>query len=143
MQTIITASEIQETYNEIFTVSWWERLFGIACFRFADAAYKPVNIDKLREVLEQDKTDQMVYTKDEEGKPLEFFDCDDFTFALMGALHKDYETAAMPIFLTYVYTIQHALLTFYYDGEIFAIEPQTDEIYWIPKGEWKLSLVAG
>lgn len=143
MPSDISALKIQETYNRVFTVRWWERLFGIACFRFADAFYKPVDMDKLREILERDKTDQMVYTVDKDGKPLEWFDCDNFTAALEGALHKDYETAAMPIFRTYVLTIQHALLTFYYDGEIFAIEPQTDEIYWIPKGEWKLSLVCG
>jgi len=80
---------------------------------------------------------------DENGQPIEAYDCDDFTFALMGAFHKDYETAAMPIFVTWVPTIQHALLSFYYGNEIFVIEPQTDEIYWLPEGEWKLGLVCG
>jgi len=139
----IKVSEIQAAYNRVFTVKWWERLFCITCFRFADAEYKAVDIDKLQRVLEKDKTDQMIYTVDEDGKPLEWFDCDNFTAALEGALHKDYDTAAMPIFRTYVLSTQHALLTFYCDGEIFAIEPQTDEIYWVPEGEWELSLVCG
>jgi hypothetical protein len=140
---IIPASEIEKAYKRVFTVSWWEKLFGIACIRFADANYKPVDPDILLEVLGKDKTDQMVYSRDENGQPMEWFDCDDFTFALMGAFHKDYKTAAMPIFITWVPTIQHALISFYYDGEIFVIEPQTDEIYWLPEGEWKLSLVCG
>jgi len=143
INTDISVYDIEDAYNKVFTVRWWERLFGIVAFRFADALYKPDDIDKLQEVLEEDLTDQMVYTVDENGTPLEWFDCDNFTFALGGALNRNYETAAMPIFLTYVSTIQHALWTFYLDGEIFAIEPQTDEIYWIPPGEWKLSLVAG
>jgi len=140
---MILASEIEKTYKRVFTVSRWEKLFGTACIRLADAEYRPINIDKLLEVLEKDKTDQMTYSMDGEDQPIELFDCDDFTFALMGAFHKNYETAAMPIFITWVTTIQHALVSFYYDNKIFIIEPQTDEIYYLPEGEWKLSLICG
>lgn len=135
--------ELETVYCKVFKVRWWERKFGRAVLRFADAQYKQIDIYKLLRVLEQDKTDQMVYSRDENGNPLEWFDCDNFTAALRGAFNKDYETAAMPIFETWVPTIRHALLSFYYDGEIFVIEPQTDEIYWLPEGEWKLSLLVG
>ncbi|MBA7686002.1 hypothetical protein ES703_94433 [subsurface metagenome] len=111
--------------------------------RFADLIYEEIDISHLLEILENDKTDQMTYSLDGNGQPIERYDCDDFAFALGGAFHKDYMAAAMPLFLTYVRNIGHALWTFYYDGEIFVIEPQTDEIYWLPEGEWKLSLLAG
>jgi len=70
--------------------------------------------------------------------------CDDFAFRLMGVFHQNRETAAMPIFITWVLTPQggHAVLSCYVTGRIRIIEPQTDDISSVPAG-WKLMLLCG
>ena len=102
----------------------------------ADEYYKEIDEDIINSVLTQDKIDAEQYVK-------EYFDCDDFAFSLMGTFHKNEDTAAMPIFVTWVLTPQggHAVLS-YYLGEVNIIEPQNDEIYPVPKN-WKLLLLCG
>lgn len=134
----IPAAEIQQAYLKAFKVSWWQRLFfGQGDIKLADQTYKQVGLTKLKEILEKDKTDKQEWVS-------EFYDCDDHAFSLMGAFHHDRDTAAMPIFITWVSTPQggHAVLSFYHNGEISIIEPQNDEIFPIPEG-WSLILVCG
>ena len=70
--------------------------------------------------------------------------CDDFAFSLMGVFHDNKDTAAMPIFITWVSMPEggHAVISYCKDGVVRIIEPQTDEIYDVPD-EWKLMLLCG
>jgi len=129
---IIPATEIIKAYRKTFKVKRWCKNI----FFMADKYYKEVDEDIINSVLTQDKIDAEQYVK-------EYFDCDDFAFSLMGTFHKNEDTAAMPIFVTWVLTPQggHAVLS-YYSGEVNIIEPQNDEIYPVPKN-WKLLLLCG
>ena len=133
----ITASEIIKIYKSTFGVKWCQTLFGLVSIELADQTYFPVDINKLKEVVKKDNTELQQYS-------LEDYDCDDFAFSLMGALHRDRETACMPIFITWVNTPQggHALLSFYKDGAIYMLEPQNDQIFNVPP-DWSLILVCG
>ena len=134
----ISASEIEAAYKKTFKVGFWNKwLFGYGDIKLADQTYRETILADIKDMLLQDKTDQELYVTED-------FDCDDFAFALMGVFHKDRITAAMPIFITWVLTEMggHALLSFYYKGEVIMIEPQTDELFFPPLN-WKLILVCG
>lgn len=125
-------------------------------FKLADQTYLMASLTKIKQILRKDRTDKQKWEK-------EFFDCDDFTFSLMGAFHRDRETAAMPMFITWITTLGflrrlwnkirgqkfkggHAVITFYYSAKVSIIEPQSDEIspidYPFMEG-WRLDLVCG
>lgn len=129
----VPATEVAEAYVKAFKVRWWHRFFGQGDIQLADQTYKEADLDKINEILAKDKTEKESYSAED-------FDCDDFAFRLMGAFHRDRETAAMPIFITWV--TGHALLSFYHDGNISMIEPQTDEIFPVPE-KWSLILLCG
>lgn len=148
----VTYQEVKRAYIEVFKIPRWRvllsnietllRVGGI--FRFADATYRQVtDADEQRLVvfLKQDQTDLQRYTHPD-------FDCDDFAFRLHGALHYDRDFAAMPIFITWVswfddgLSYAHAVESYYKDGKINIIEPQTDEVFGVP-GHWKLNMVCG
>ena len=133
----ISASIIKKAYEKTFNIHWWDRLFGYGDIQLADQTYMEANLGKISQILAEDKTERELY--DAEG-----FDCDDFAFALMGAFHKDRDTAAMPIFITWVLTEMggHAVLSFYYKGQVIIIEPQTDEMLPVPRS-WRLMLLCG
>lgn len=143
----VTSQEVIGAYTKAFRVPWWKMLlpgvFGVD-FKLADQTYQEVDYDKIAEIIAIDQTEQEVYSVDEDGSPIEDFDCDDFAFSLMGAFHKDRETAAMPIFITWVQTEMggHALVSFYDGGAVVMIEPQNDGMFGVPEG-WKLMLVCG
>lgn len=133
----IPAAEIKKAYIKAFKVRWWDRLFSITKIALADATYRELDITKVRTVLSEDYTEKQKYVA-------EHFDCDDHTFSLMGAFHRDRDTAAMPIFITWILTERggHALISCYYEGSIILIEPQTDAIMPMSEG-YKLTLVCG
>jgi hypothetical protein len=81
---------------------------------------------------------------DKEDYETEWYDCDDFAFRLMGIFHCDREAAAMPIFITWVLLPEggHAVLSYYKDGEVKIIEPQTDQVFLVPE-DWTLMLLCG
>lgn len=139
-QGTIAAQEIISAYTKAFKIPWWKMLlpgiFGVS-FQLADQTYNPVDWGKLSEILEIDRTENQEYVA-------EAYDCDDFAYRLMGAFHRDRETAGMAIFITWVKTPRggHALLSFYYQGDVVMIESQTDEIFDVPK-DWQLSLLCG
>ena len=62
----------------------------------------------------------------------------------MGVFHQNKETAAMPIFITWVLMPQggHAVLSYYVAGTVRIIEPQTDDVFEVPT-DWKLLLLCG
>ena len=143
----IPASEIEIAYRKAFNMDATSTI-GFAPlirkivgreespFFFADAYYKEADEELIRQILEEDKTDLEQYIEED-------LDCDDFAFRLMGVFHQNLRTAAMPIFITWANTpAGHAILSYYYNGEVFIIEPQNDEIYSVPKN-WTLILLCG
>lgn len=138
----ITASEIQKAYKEAFKVPWWQMWFGNP-FKLADQSYLETDEALIKTILGEDKTELEEYTLDEFGNPIEDFDCDDFAFRLMGVFHQNRKTAAMPIFITWVLIPQggHAVLSYYSNGVVNIIEPQTDEVFGVP--DWQLLLLCG
>jgi hypothetical protein len=104
----------------------------------ADEEYKEVDEELIQMILDADLGDREDYEA-------EYYDCDDFAFNLIGVFHQNKETAAMPIFITWVNTLGggHAVLSYLNSlGEVKIIEPQNDEIYFVPK-DWSLVLLCG
>jgi hypothetical protein len=85
----------------------------------SDNIYLLCDPQDIKKFLKQDATDRIEY------KP-EDFDCDDFAYRLMGQMSvPDWSKLAFGI----VWTDKHALNCFVdEDGEIWFVEPQTDEI---------------
>ena len=136
----ITTDEIVKAYQRAFSVPWWRTLAPSCihvCFHLADQTYQPADFDKIAEVVALDQSDKEEYVAED-------FDCDDFAFSLMGAFHRDRETAAMPIFITWVLTPGggHAVVSFYNGVDVTIIEPQNDTIFAVPK-TWSLMLIIG
>jgi hypothetical protein len=141
----ITAAEIQVAYEGSFGIAgddWLHKLLRLFLtirtpFYFADQYYKPVDQELLQMILDAD-------TGDKEEYETEYYDCDDFAFRLMGWFHMDRDAAAWPIFITWVNTSQggHAVLSYYQDGQVFIIEPQTDQVFPVP-ADWSLILLCG
>ena len=167
----LSASEVITAYQEAFNIAWWRtivdlllRLFGFGgVFQLADASYRELDDDgeqRLLGLLERDKTDLEEYKAED-------FDCDDFTFRLMGEIHKDPVLCAMPIFITWVSWLTagswigrlwqrfkrfvtgqragHAVISYYKTGVVSIVkiaEPQNDDIYPVPEG-WRLDLLCG
>ena len=167
----IQAAEIIAAYQEAFNIPWWRLLLSTLAtalgiggiFRLADASYREMTDageQRLFALLEKDKTDLEHYVAED-------FDCDDFTFRLMGAIHTDPELCAMPIFITWVSWLTagswvgrlwqrfkrfvtgdragHAVLSYYKTGIVCIVkiaEPQNDGIYPVPES-WRLDLLCG
>lgn len=133
----IPSEDIIEAYKKAFKITTNMLNEKRTCFHISDESYKPIDMEKLKQFLKDDPCNLQEYN-------LHDYDCDDFSFALMGALHMNREMAACPFFITWADTPKggHAVLTFYYDGEVKIIEPQTDEIFDIPEG-WTLWMMEG
>lgn len=133
----IPAVDIENAYKKALNVSSLDIIKKNVCFHISDAGYLPINTNELAAFLEEDKTDLEKYVA-------EYFDCDDFTFRLMGALHMSRGMASQPFFVTWVDTPEggHSVLSFYIEGKIKMIEPQSDSIFDVPK-EYKLMVIMG
>ena len=141
----ISPVDLQAAYEAAFHLDgngWLDKLLRLFLmirtpFYFADQVYKHVDPDLLQMILDAD-------TGDKEDYDTEVYDCDDFAFRLMGVFHMDQHAAAWPIFVTWVNTSQggHAVLSYYYDGQVYIIEPQTDEVFPVPE-DWTLTLLCG
>jgi hypothetical protein len=133
----ISAQEIKEAYIKTFNLSWCGRKWRLW---IADETYKPIDLEQLKSVLEQDKTNLVAYQLEGNGH----FDCDDFAYRLMGVIHQDSELSTMPFYNTWIEIPEggHALLSFYKDNEVWLLEPQNDSIYRVPEGT-KLIKMAG
>jgi len=133
----ITATEIERAYRKAFKMSFWAWIRSAGIFQFADEFYREADEELIRMIMDADAGEREQYET-------EFYDCDDFAFSLMGVFHKDREAAAMPIFITWVDTPVggHALLSYYYKGQVKMIEPQRDGIFDVPPS-WRLQLLCG
>lgn len=162
---LIHYSEIYAAYRNQFKISFFQEpipgFFIGNIFRFADTYYQETNLNTMGEVLRADLTDREKWIR-------QFRDCDDFTFSLMGAFHHNGITAGMPIFITWVLVLPedvaasrwrralywfkvvigaqepqgHALLSYYINGDVKLIEPQTDQVYNVPDN-YRLLLLCG
>ena len=132
----ITAEKIKDLFANAFKDRARDALW-----LFADIKYKPADIEVVKEVLRSTQIEQMRYIS-------EYYDCDDFSFALMGAFHSRYDTAKMAIFIVWVWwkekdkTYAHALNAMTDGKKVLLIEPQSDAIFEVPEN-WNLILVMG
>lgn len=149
----IPANQIEKAYRKAFKVPYPDRLqrlvmrfVGIRIgnplclpFLFADEYYEEASPNTINQVLLEDKPNLTNWHYVEEH-----FDCDNFAFRLMGILNNDHRTAGMPFFITWVETPEggHAVLSYYYKGEVTIIEPQNYETYSVPK-TYKLLVLIG
>jgi len=133
----IPASDIETAYKKAFNVSCLDIIKRNVCFHISDAGYLPINTNELTTFLQEDKTEQEKYVA-------EYFDCDDVTFRLMGVLHMNRGMASQPFFITWVDTPEggHSVLSFYIEGKIKIIEPQSDAISDVLQN-WKPIMICG
>ena len=132
-------TDIIEAYREAFHMNWWSYLIALVTgvFKLENEWYKPVDEELIHLILDADMGDR-------EEWELDFYDCGAFTFNLMGVFHQNRETAAMPIYITWVNTGEggHAVLSYCWDGDVYIIEPQNDDVYFVFK-DWRLMLQCG
>lgn len=139
----VSGAEIVAAYQEAFGMNWWQRFLCLfnGTFRMADPYYREADIEVIQEILRKDLTDRVKYI-------LHDRDCDDSTFELMGVYHKDERACTYPIFITWVEWYKdgqrygHAVISYYYKGVVYIIEPQSDNIFF-PPPDWSLTLLCG
>lgn len=96
----------------------------------SDSVYSTTSIDELMSFLKADDTNEYRYVS-------EYYDCDDFSFRLMGQIHS-VEWGALPfgiVWLTKENNVNHALNIFIdNEHDMYLIEPQNDVIQVLPTG---------
>jgi len=120
--TLIDPEEIRTAYKKAFktTPSTDFHLGGQEC-------YKPLNPELLKEFLKIDPIDKKEYIAT-------YRDCRDFSYMLFGEINCDERFDGCPIFITWYGTPEggkkegHSVLSYFYNGKIYLLEPQTDEI---------------
>jgi len=119
--------------NEINTLLKAE--FPDATLLFADRDYKTVSKTEFIRFLKDDDIDIRKYTS-------EFYDCDDFSFALMGAIsNQDWGALPFGILWTEVTGGAHAVNCFIdKKREVWICEPQNDDVFKCPS-TWKPYLI--
>lgn len=121
------------TINEVYTILLSE--FPEATLYLSDNKYKTVSKEQLKAYLHTNQVSENKYVS-------EYYDCDDFSFALMGELSNP-EWGALPfgILWTKVPGGAHAVNCFIdSDHEVWIIEPQNDSIFKLPP-DWVPYLV--
>jgi len=128
---------IPEDWECVDYVYVTEKLIGAFPFAklyLADVDYYLCPKQDVEEFLAEDPTDQERYVT-------EVFDCDDFSFRLMGQFHtKPYSALAFGI----AWSSVHAYNVFIdIEGKVWIIEPQTDELIEPNEGkeEYKTELI--
>ena len=119
--------------NELSTILKAE--FPDANVLFADRDYKTVSKTELIRFLKDNKVDLYKYVS-------EYFDCDNYSFSLMGAVSCP-DWGALPFGIVWTKTPSgaHAVNCFVdKKRDVYIIEPQTDWIGKLPKG-WNPYLV--
>jgi hypothetical protein len=118
-------------FDELYSVLSAE--FPEAHILLADEKYKTTSKSEIERYLEEDVLDKLKYVS-------EYYDCDDFSFALKGKLsNPDWGKLPFGILWTETRSGAHALNCFVdKDREVWIIEPQTDEIFKLSsKPKWK------
>jgi len=95
----------------------------------SDANYKTISKEEMMRFLKEDITDKYLYVS-------EYYDCDDFSFKLMGEVSNP-DWGCLPFGIIWVkepVDTYHALNCFIdKNREMWIIEPQNDRIYKCPK----------
>jgi len=114
-------------YSEILGILKAE--FPKAKIHLADRDYKTTTKAELMRFLKYDLTDLRKYLS-------EYYDCDDFSYALMGAISNP-DWGALPFAILWTTTPKggHAINCFIdNDREVWIIEPQNDRVFECPNG---------
>jgi hypothetical protein len=109
--------------------------FPNAKLYLSDNEYKTAPLGEYKRFLSASQVDKHKYVS-------EYFDCDDFSYALMGEFSiPKWSALAFGIVWTETTTGNHAL-NFFIDNnlDVWLIEPQTDSIFPMPK-DWKAYLI--
>lgn len=109
--------------------------------QYRDKTKVKVDIEKLKEYIEVDTTDQIMYISEDE-------DCDDFTDILKGMIKRWDSRLAIGFMLVYLRPGDidgdvgyHALLCCVSeDGKLMSLEPQSDKIKDIPL-DWEIQAI--
>jgi hypothetical protein len=119
--------------SEVYTILRAE--FPDAQILLSDNLYKITSIDDLLLYLKSDITDIYKYIS-------EYYDCDDFSYSLMGQLsNPQWGSTAFGILWTDVPDGAHAVNCFIdKNRDVWIIEPQNDKIFRLPS-IWKPYLV--
>lgn len=108
-----------DAVDNTFVVEKLIEAYPYAKIYIADAVYYVCSRETIEEFLASDPTDQERYVT-------ETYDCDDFSFRLMGQFHeKPYAALAFGIAWSRVHGYNIFVSK---EGEVLLIEPQTDEI---------------
>jgi len=119
--------------TEVLTILKAE--FPNAQMFISDSDYKTTTKKELERYLKEDITDSYKYVS-------EYFDCDDFSFCLMGQLsNPDWGCLAFGIVWTKVPGGAHAVNCFISNsGTVYLVEPQSDKIFKCPDN-WEPFLI--
>jgi len=111
--------------SEILTILKAE--FPNAAIHFADNDYKTTTKTEMKRFLKDDLVDKNIYIS-------EFYDCDDFSFALMGEVScQEWGKLPFGILWTEVPGGAHAVNVFIDSSrKVWIIEPQNDKIFQCP-----------
>lgn len=112
------------------TIDWTEvesllkRAFGEkGTFFLVDGKYKIPTLENLKKFLAEDKTDLYKYVP-------EWFDCDDFSFRLMGQFSfPGWSDIAFGIAVSQVHAYNCVIAEDKGEMKVYLIEPQSDEVF--------------
>lgn len=133
-------TDVIEAYRTAFGMDWFEITWAMfrGVFQLENEWYKPPDSELIQMIIDADLGDREEWI-------LDFYNCGAFTFNLMGVFHQNRETAAMPIFITWVRSGKsgHAIITFMNEIDlVHFIEPQNDFTGLIVPA-WGLALLCG
>ena len=100
---------------------------GKANVYLSDSYYKTTTLDELKRFLHDDETNEYRYVS-------EYYDCDSFSFRLMGQIHS-VEWGALPFGIVWTITPNgnHAVNCFVdNERQFWVIEPQNDSVFSLP-----------
>jgi len=108
--------------------------FPKAHLLLSDWEYKLAPFTEYERLIRWSLTDKNKYIK-------ESYDCDDFSFSLMGDFHQIPEWGSLAFGIFWLLTPAHAVNMFVDDEyKVWVVEPQTDNIFKFPK-DWVEDLV--
>lgn len=133
-------TQVVEIYKKAFNMDWFDLTWALfrGKIHLDNEWYKPADTELIKMIVEADLGDRQEWL-------LDWYDCGAFTFNLMGVFHQNRETAAMPIFVTWVDSGEggHAVITYINELDMVKyVEPQTDYAWHIPP-TWVLRLLCG
>ena len=121
-------------FTEIYTILQAE--YPDTPIYIGDRDYKTIPLAELKKYLRHDDTDRHSYVD-------EYYDCDDFSFRLMGNLSNS-SWGSLPFGIIWVQTETggaHAVNVFIDNNrEIWIVEPADDRVFHTPEG-WKPYLI--